>query len=118
MTVKFVNLTPHPITVRRLDGSEFTIPPTGKPFRLVEEDRDAGFELDGVPVVERRFVFPTEIPPEFEDEECVVIVSLPALQGLKQMGLRFPATVVAPDTGSGAIRDAEGKIVGTTRFII
>ncbi len=116
--VRFVNLTPHPIVVRREDGSELTIPAAGKPFRLEEEDIETGLDIDGVPLVVRRFKFPEEIPAEFEDPDNIVIVSLPVLQVLKQMGLRFPALVVAPDTGKGAIRDESGKIIGTTRFIL
>lgn len=113
--MKYVNMTPHSILVRKKDGSEFRIEPSGKVFRLEEVDEVVG-SVDGVEVVERKFSV-SSIPEEFNDPEAVVIVSLPALMALKTVGLKHEALIVAPDTGSGAIRDGEGRIIGTTRFI-
>ncbi|MCS7187606.1 MAG: hypothetical protein RMK89_11735 [Armatimonadota bacterium] len=114
--MNFINMTPHPVVIRKKDGSEITIEPSGQVFRLDEEDERL-HDIDGIELVYRKFKLPDSIPPEFSDPQVVVIVSLPALMALKATGVSFDALIVAPDTGSGAIRDSQGRIVGTTRLI-
>lgn len=113
--MKVFNMTPHPVTVR-VGEEEITYEPCGKVFRLVEIDEPYGRDVDGVPVIRRSFAVSITDFPELDDPDAVVIVSLPALMGLK--GVHVRALVVAPDTGSGAIRDEKGQIVAVTRFIV
>jgi hypothetical protein len=116
---RFVNLTPHAVTVYRKDGSSFTIEPSGKVFRLKEQDVVTA-NIDGVDIVRRQFYIDPEDLELFNDPQAVYIVSLPALMGLAKVTepnlSQF--TIVAPDTGTGAIRDGKGNIVGTRRFVI
>lgn len=113
--MKLINMTPHKVTIRKKDGSEVSIEPSGKVFRLEERDEVIG-EIDGIEVVKREFTL-SELPSEFDDDDAVILVSLPALLALRAAQIKTKATILAPDTGSGAIRDAEGRIVGTKRLI-
>ena len=125
--MKFINMTPHEVVVRKPDGEEVKISPSGRTLRLREVDQvleDANgnpITVDGIPVVHRVLLPPEELPEEFNDPDAVVIVSLPALMGLVALreagSIRPLCWIVAPDTGTGAIRDERGQIVGTTRFI-
>ena len=116
---KFVNLTPHPITIFRTDGSTVNVEPSGKVFRLREKDVIVT-EIDGVSVVHRQFYIAPEDLEVFSDPSAVYIVSLPALIALST--IKDPNlskfTIVAPDTGRGGVRDEKGNIVGTKNFIV
>jgi hypothetical protein len=119
---KFVNLTPHKITIYASDGSMIEVEPSGKVFRLEEKDKVVA-KIGNVEVVAREFTIPTEVKQFFDNPEAVYIISLPALMALRTIEKQHPELmnttwIVAPDTGSGAIRDAEGRIVGTKRLII
>lgn len=136
--MRFVNLTPHPIHVFRMDGPEVlvTLMPHEKALRLEEKDEQAtmeGFSVGdpsmqidrwestenyflGTPVITRSFAAP-DLPEE--KEGVVYVVSLPALMGLRAAGVTR-GDVLAPDTGSGpygAVRDAQGQVRGVRRFI-
>jgi hypothetical protein len=121
--MKILNLTPHPIVIRRKDGSEITIEPSGLVWRLKEEDVDitraVGFDTEGIEVVARRFSVDMATMPQEIWSADIVIVSLPMLLLLKAALSLMPTKPIfcAPDTGSGAIRDEQGRIVGTTRLI-
>jgi hypothetical protein len=121
--MKILNLTPHPITIRRKDGSEITIEPSGLVWRLREEDvditRSLGLGTEGIEVVARRFSVDMSTMPKEVWASDIVIVSLPMLFSLKAALSPMPTKpfFCAPDTGSGAIRDEQGRIVGTTRLI-
>jgi hypothetical protein len=119
---KFVNLTPHKIVLYCKDGSTIEIEPSGKVFRLEERDRVIA-NVEGIDIVAREFVIPTEVKSYFDDPRAVYIVSLPALMALATLEKAHPelmdiSWIVAPDTGSGAVRDEQGRIIGTRRFII
>jgi len=118
---KFVNLTPHEIKIITTSGREIIVPPSGKVFRLEEEDEAMG-DIEGIEVVRRTFKVPAEAKEMFDDPEAVYIVSLPALMALKTVRKEHPelmdiVTICAPDTGAGAVRDEQGRIVGTRRLI-
>jgi hypothetical protein len=121
--MKILNLTPHPIVIRRKDGSEITIEPSGIVWRLKEEDvditRSFGFDIEGIEIVARRFSVDMPTMPQEIWSADIVIVSLPMLLMLKEAFNPMPTKPLfcAPDTGSGAIRDEQGRIVGTTRLI-
>jgi len=121
--MKILNLTPHPIVIRRKDGSEITIEPSGLVWRLKEEDVDitrvVGLDTGGIEVVARRFSVDMSTMPQEIWSADIVIVSLPMLLSLKAALRPVPTKPLfcAPDTGSGVIRDEQGRIVGTTRLI-
>jgi hypothetical protein len=121
--MKILNLTTHPITIRKKNGSEVVIEPSGFVWRLDEEDVEIterlDFDTEGIEVVARRFSVDISIMPQEVWSADIVIVSLPMLLWLKAALSPMPTKplICAPDTGSGAIRDEHGRIVGTTRLI-
>jgi len=118
---KFVNLTPHEVRIFCDSGEEVVVPPSGKIFRLDEEDEVIG-KVNGIEIVRRTFKVPMNVKEMFDDPEAIYIVSLPALMALKTVRKEHPelmdiVTICAPDTGAGAVRDEQGRIVGTRRLI-
>jgi hypothetical protein len=133
------NRTPHPVILVMGDKS-ITIPTDGEPLRLPEE------RLDGGPISTVKLL-PVDLPapkwlPAQGNDNCsgqepflpaatpgypvsdasgaftyapvLYVVSLPAAQYAARLGrLDF----IAPDTGNGAIRDTDGKIVGVRGFV-
>ena len=108
--MEFVNLTPHDIHVR-VGNEEKVIPASGKVARVAVDQKVVG-EVDGVPVVSNSYG-KVENLPDYTDDETIYIVSSMVLQAVHQR-----ADVVAPDTGSTAIRNEKGQIVAVTRFVI
>jgi hypothetical protein len=102
-----INLTPHPITVRRPDGTETTFQPSGTVARLAAEYFEVS-EHDGIPVVSRVLHEPKGLPEP--GTPCLVSAmvagSVPGRPG-----------VYAPDTGPTAIRDDAGRIIAVTRLV-
>ncbi|RLC83386.1 MAG: hypothetical protein DRJ03_17400 [Chloroflexi bacterium] len=129
--VKFLNATPHDVTVYDADGKTalFTIPRSGFVARLAEEVEDAG-NIAGIPVVRKRYTQPyaiaglakrslRELVEELvaEDYVNVVIVSMPMLKAAAETLAGLDVLVVAPDTGpDSVVRDAAGNILGIRRF--
>lgn len=102
-----LNLTPHAIKIRRPDGTEIEIPPSGTVARVTTVETVVGEQL-GVPVVRRVFGAPINLPPE--GTPCLVAsITAAAVPGR--------AGVYTPDTGPTAIRDSAGNIVAVTRLI-
>ena len=128
--MKVINLTPHPISIYRLDSDDvlLEIPASGDVARLAENDSAAGsiwgFDLrhvvnwqDGenytlsVPVVRRDWSKIIGLPDPSEGN--VFIVAMPVLSALN--GSRND--VCCPDFGRGALRNDEGTIIGTRRLV-
>jgi hypothetical protein len=105
----FVNLTPHAIVVRIGDRDE-TFEPSGAIARLEVVDSEA-WRVGGIPCVRRDFVLASIPEPK---PGVVYIVSAMVLAETKKI---FREDFVAPDTGSGAIRNEKGHIVAVTGFI-
>ena len=139
--VKFVNLTPHTVTVVGEDGKKILeVPPSGQVARVEVVKRYLGGIRVGrkyVPVVRSSYGEVQGLPDRcdncynyktlcsgapFEAASCVkqdpkqyFIVSLIVLQALQ--GKR--KDVVAPDTSpAGAVRDEEGRIIGVRAFVV
>jgi len=110
---KFVNLTPHEIVIRRPDDTDLRVPPSGTVAR-VAVDETIIESAAGVPTVVRQFGR-VEGLPEPRDDTFYIVSSLviSALENLFDDRL----DVVAPDTGSSAIRDSDGRIIAVTRFV-
>jgi hypothetical protein len=135
--MRIINHTPHalvffppsaPDRVRVAEGRFFdlqtgeeispllVLPPSGEVWRMEEVDEEGDpLRLDGreIPVTLRLLKVP-EPPPE--DPDTVHVVSLPLAMAWARI-LVAPRDIYAPDTGSGAVRDEQGRIVGTRRLI-
>ena len=107
--MKFINLTPHQITIRCGDGRDCDVPPSGTVARVTVSQKQIG-TLDGIPVVANDYGDPTGVPDP--KDGTIYIVS-----SLVKSRLNSRDDVVAPDTGATAIRDAEGHIVAVTRLV-
>lgn len=110
----FVNMTPHPVTIRRPDGSEFTIAPSGVVAR-VDSSEEVLPALEEIPVIRREWgdiQFGGAIEPD-----KIYIVSSLVLSAL-QNGNPLAHFMVAPDTGETAIRDEKGQIRAVTRLVM
>jgi hypothetical protein len=104
--MKFVNLTPHALTVEGLG----TIPASGSVARVTVNSTDVG-SVGGVRLRAQLKGAVTDLPPA--SEGTVYIVSgmvLDALNGTRR------SDVVAPDTGADAVRQ-NGQIVAVRGFI-
>lgn len=104
-----INLTPHPITIRRTDGAEVTIPPSGMVARVTTVETVIGTCPEtGVPIVARTYGEVRGLPEE--GTPCLVsALVLAAVPGRKG--------VFAPDTGATAVRDDRGQIIAVTRLV-
>jgi hypothetical protein len=106
--VKFVNLTPHEITIVRGD-EKIVIPPSGLVARVRATEEKVG-EVDGIPVVVVNYGDVENLPaPEDGTIYLVSQIVLGAVRGRSD--------VLAPNTGKGAVRDAHGNVAGVTSLI-
>jgi len=113
---RFVNLTPHEITVRKPDSTDLRIPPAGTIARVKTFEEDAA-PVDSIPTVYRQFGRIDGLPPYDPRGDVIYIVSALVLSALDGPRNEVRPDVVAPDTGSSAIRDDAGRIVAVTRFV-
>ena len=98
--MKIVNLTPHTVTLVRVDGTKKAYPPSGTIARAKVGDEVIG-EIDGAPVRQGQILGFTDLPePQIN---TVYIVSLFVLQHANRDDL------IAPDTND-AIRNKDGQI--------
>jgi hypothetical protein len=104
------NLTPHAVVLIHGDGSRLEIPSSGA-ARAIQEDAIVG-ELEGIPLVRSTFGAPTGLP-EWE-EGVFLIVSAMTAKAAQAAGRRIDDLLLT----SGAVRDAEGKIVGCTQLAL
>ena len=109
-SVKLTNLTPHEIKIVGEDGEvKQIIPPSGQIARVRTEQTVVG-EVNGVPIVKTTFG-DVEGLPEQQPNTVFIVSSLVA------QAVPHRRDVVAPDTSpSGAVRDADGRIIGVKRF--
>jgi hypothetical protein len=96
-----VNLTPHPLNLKRVDGTMLTIPPSGTVARVAEKRTDLGV-LAGLAVTRAEYGAVEGLPEPVPGK--IFVVSALVLAAVQQR-----ADVFAPGP---AIRDADGKIVG------
>jgi hypothetical protein len=111
---KLINLTPHPITIV-VGEDKVEIPPSGQVARVTQGYRDLGtLELGdtNIPVVASTYGDIAGLPPE--EPGVFYVTSGLVAQAAWAMGR---LDVLAPDTGAGAVRDEQGRIVGVTRLI-
>lgn len=102
---EMINLTPHSITVRGMNG-DVTYAPSGVVARVAVAEEVCG-EIDGVPVISRVLGEAQGLPEE--GVPCIVsAMVLSAVPGRKG--------VYAPDSGPTAIRE-NGQVVAVTRLV-
>lgn len=110
--VKFMNLTPHDITVYKDGVVVLTIPPEAVPARRDAKEEVVG-EVNGIKLVRTIFGPALNVPAPVEG--VVYIVS----RLVKDDCLDRP-DVLCPDTGKTAVRilegDDKGKLIGVTQF--
>lgn len=132
--MKLINLTPHAIDVydREKKKKIITIPPKPITARVETEEKEGGCiivdaneaneasEAILVPVAWRKLLKITGIP-DIESENTVDTIYIVSSMVLEAMKLRKDPRLghcVSPDTGSTAVRDEKGNIIGVTRFIV
>ena len=102
-----INCTPHDISIMK-DGITTVIPKSGIIPRVASAEFDTE-QIDGFPCVENSYGKPAGIPDAVAGTYYIV------------SGMVFAATdrsdVVAPDTGSTAVRNRQGYIIAVTRLI-
>ena len=106
--MSFINCTPHPIVVRKSDGTEITFAPSGIIPRMASETYGIG-SFEGIELRRTKFG-EVEGLPSWDKEGTLLIVSGMILDAVKRGDL------VAPDTGPSAIRDSSGRIIAVTGF--
>jgi hypothetical protein len=133
------NRTPHPVHLV-IGDDVIVIPVDGEPIRLPEQRLDGGV-IATVKLMTVELPAPRWLPAPNNDNASgqepflpgatpgypavdasgaftyapvLFLVSLPVAQYAGRQGR---ADFVAPDTGSGAVRDADGKIVGVRGFV-
>lgn len=110
--IKLKNLTPHEIMVYTQNKEQvlFKVPAEGIVPRVSVEQKTVG-EINGVPVRKNTYGAVENLPETQPD--TIYIVSAMVLSALA--GTR--SDVVSPDTGAGAVRDENNRIIGTTGFV-
>lgn len=107
-----VNLTPHAVVLRNLQGEDLTIPPTKPPARVAAVSVPTGHTLAGIPVCSVNYGDVENLPEPAHD--TVYIVSAMVLGQCRGRN-----DVFAPGTGpqDGAVRNEAGQVVAVTRLI-
>src|SRR5690606_32558987 len=104
-----VNLTQHDIVVRREDGSELRVPPSGVVARVTVTAEPVG-TFAGVPVVRTRYGEVEDLPAPRGGVQYIV-------SSLVRNAATGRTDLISPDTGpESAIRDDDGRIVAVRRF--
>lgn len=100
--MKFVNMTPHPITI--VEGEQSTVYPVGGPAPRLAVEREALGKVGGISVVRSKMGDPTGLPQQ-RDGVIVIVSALVAEHPSvsSRTDLAYPGE---------AIRDTDGKIVG------
>src|SRR6266536_3282851 len=107
-----VNLTPHDLVLQVGDGTRRVLPCDHQPpARVATTDVPVGLE-DGIPVAARRLGDVAGLPGPRLGVRYVV--SLPTLLAAAHLGRR---DLLAPDTGTGAVRDEGGNIVAVRGLV-
>jgi hypothetical protein len=104
-----INLTPHAITIEKSDGTQLTIPPT-TPSARIQQENVVTHAIDDIPVSTVQYGAVEHLPAPLP--ETLYVVSAMVAQQCHDR-----ADVVAPDTGSSAIRDDAGRIVAVRGFV-
>lgn len=103
------NLTPHGITVVKVEGEDLdfitTFPPSGQVVRLATKSKQAE-PIDGIPTIATTFGKPEGLPEE-EEGKYYIVSNLIKSALPERTDLLVPAEVV---------RDSNGQIIGCQSF--
>ncbi len=106
--MKIVNLTPHSLHIYSPEG-ELVLEVESSGSLRIPEEYSALPAIGEIPVVRKQLGLP-KIPPQ--EDGTIYVVSLPALMAFKAMG-EERSDIYAPETGAYAVRDDNGRIIGT-----
>lgn len=109
--MKLVNLTPHELNIKT-DRGVLSVKPSGTVARAsVRQVKAGSINVDGfeIPVVRTKFGEVTGIPEP--KEGTIYLVSSLVCSRMPER-----PDVLAPDTGSSAIRDENGRIQAVTQL--
>ena len=111
--MKFINLTPHKITIFDLYVEKITLPSEG--VARVETTEETLEPIDNIPIVSAPIQGPVIGLPEPTDGVSYVVSSIV----LNHPSVRGRTDVFGPGTGPkhAAMRDEEGRIIGVTRLV-
>ena len=109
--MKIANLTPHPITLIKCDGSTVNVEPFGFVLRVSEKSETLG-EVYGIRLIKKTF---SDIPEndidklkEIASANDIVIVSAFCCKYLRERNIVINNVFFISNT----IRDANGRVVG------
>lgn len=120
----FINLTPHPIRIRTLDGASIEVSPSGQVARVctVEQPRGVALTTSGGPVQLVSRALSRHIHglpnPDSLPEGAVLLVSSMVLEAARQSGHPLLDRMAVPDTGPTARRNSSGQVEYVTRLIV
>lgn len=123
-TANFINLTPHAVRIRTVEGAFVEVPPSGRVARVstVEVPRGAPIVTSegSVPMVTRALSRDIQNLPEPDSlpEGAVLLVSSIVLEAAKHARHPLLERLAVPDTGPTAKRDENGQIEYVTRLIV
>ena len=111
--MKFINLTPHTVTVFDIYANKITLPSAGA--ARVETTEETLEPINDIPIVSAPIPGPVVGLPEPSDGVAYIV----SLMVLQHPAVRGRTDVYAPATGPkhAAMRDEEGRIIGVTRLI-
>jgi len=104
---QLINLTPHPVTVRRLDGTFITLPKGVTVPRLATTETVVG-EIDGAKIVKTIFGATTDLPA-MADDTILIVSRLVKDANPERTDLVCPGA---------ALRDETGKVIGADGFSV
>lgn len=112
--IEIINLTPHAIVVHGAHGGTTVYPASGTVARA--EERRVALDHDAGPMFGHG---------DIHRVEYGAMIGLPApeagkvflVSGMVLAHCAGRHDVFAPDTGAGAVRDAQGRVVGTYGFL-
>jgi len=111
--MKIINLTPHTINYY-VDGVFYkSFEPSGLIAKVNEFTIMCGV-VDDLRMVGKRYseVEGLPIPSKYNEEPKMYIVS-----DIVKAAVNYRNDVIAPDTGSGAVKNEQGHIIGISQFI-
>lgn len=111
------NLTPHDVCIITESGQKVTVLSYGV-LRLKEQRTKEEQIHDDITVVSAPVYTGVDRPKLIEDDMTDIIVSMPVAQYMIQQPEWAHLRIFCPDTGPhGAVRDKDGRIVGTKRLV-
>ena len=124
VTYPMINCTPHDVHVYDEAGKEIqvTYPRSDYVLRLIQKPQTEVGPLTApngriISVYSPQEFGDVEGLPSYESGHCPdILVSLLVGQRLRENGA-WPGGVFGPDTGTGAVRDEKGQIIGTKWLI-